>query len=99
MSDALTDISRDERRNNLAIQLLIKASEWIQKPTKKLGTELIKLAEQCDDVPRGYWNGPTKFKQVTENMVNKNEIAAFVNLWKVDWQTLPYLKHFGIKGA
>lgn len=96
MSDALTDISRDEQRNELAQQLLIKASEWIQKPTKKLGEELISLAEKCDSVPRGYWNGQTKFKQKVENMVNKNELAAFVDLWNRDWQTLPYLKHFGI---
>ena len=98
MSDALTDILRDERRNKLAEELLRKASEWIQKPTQELGTELIKLAERCDSVPRGYWNGSTHFKSRVENMVLGGETAPFVALWNVDCQTLPYLKHFGING-
>lgn len=63
MSDALTDINRDERKAEI-----VKRIRELEKEPEKNKDEILKLAKECDDIPRGYWTGQTNVeKKVREN--------------------------------
>lgn len=63
MSDALTDINRDERK----AEIVNKIRKLEQEPEKNK-EEILKLADECDSIPRGYWTGQTKVReQVCKN--------------------------------
>ena len=77
MSDALTDIARDERRAE-------KFSDFVETVIKYLGQNSDKnkkavkdAAESCDNVPMGYWSGPTSLAKNLDDwlykLVNQDE--------------------------
>lgn len=59
MSDALTDIARDQRRGTLFEDYLANLANYLEKPNKKKYKVLKDSAELVDSVPRGYWGGST----------------------------------------
>ncbi|KKQ92919.1 MAG: hypothetical protein UT16_C0002G0009 [Candidatus Azambacteria bacterium GW2011_GWA2_39_10] len=60
MSDALSDIARDERRNQLLNEYSVKARKFSAEPCKKNLDEAIAAARAVDGVIGGYWGGKTE---------------------------------------
>lgn len=76
MSDALTDIARDQERNERYRIFLETLANYLKDPVEKNYDLLKKAAEDVDEVRGGYWSGRTKIasnlKERTENLLNKN---------------------------
>ena len=59
MSDALTDIARDQERASAYERYLGAICDWLQDPTDDKLALIVTHAEDCDSVRRGYWTGKT----------------------------------------
>lgn len=59
MSDALTDIARDERRGRIFTSFLASVLDFLKDPTEGRKNLAIQTALSCDDIPRGYWGDQT----------------------------------------
>ena len=59
MSDALTDIARDEKRGRLHDAYLESIRQYLLKPNEKNKQKVIKEAQEVDGVRGGYFGGPT----------------------------------------
>lgn len=62
MSDALTDIARDERRAASYSAYLQSIVDWLEQPSDFRRTRVQNAALECDAVPRGYWSGTTSLE-------------------------------------
>ncbi|MBI2446603.1 MAG: hypothetical protein HYV51_02155 [Parcubacteria group bacterium] len=71
MSDALTDIARDEQRGALFEKFLITVKNYIESVSQDTFTAAIKAAEAVDEVRGGYWGGKTNLKKSAENYLTK----------------------------
>lgn len=56
MSDALSDIARDERKN----KILHKIKSLIEEGKNENDKEVSDLIEDACNIPRGYWTGRIK---------------------------------------
>lgn len=74
MSDALTDIARDARRQELLSRIDRAEEEFLAAPSAEKARELEELWRQYAHLPRGYWGGP--------NIVKAYERIAFYREWK-----------------
>jgi len=73
MSDALTDIDRDERRSKLYNQYLESLRAYLLEPTEENMNKVIEKASDTDDVPRGYFGNRTS---MTNNLRTKIELLG-----------------------
>ena len=55
MSDALTDISRDQDRSGLLSRIGRIETEFLKSPDKDKAKELMSFWAEYADMPRGYW--------------------------------------------
>ena len=63
MSDALTDIARDQRRNRGFAAFISAILDFVKDPTEEARDTAMNLARSCDDVPRGYWGEKTNLTE------------------------------------
>ena len=56
MSDALTDISRDQQRNDVLIKIERAELNFQENPNQEKAKELIKLWKEYVRMPSGYWS-------------------------------------------
>lgn len=59
MSDAFSDIARDEERAEYFNQYLYKVKTYVLNPTEDNFKVAIEAAKEVDSVGRGYWGGRT----------------------------------------
>ena len=52
MSDALTDMARDESRGRLFTSFLASVFDFLQEPTEERKNLALQITISCDDVPR-----------------------------------------------
>lgn len=71
MSDALTDIARDQQRAEAHDVYLAALADWLEKPTRKRRAALLAAADDCDNVRRGYFSGPTQLGPTVETTADK----------------------------
>ena len=71
MSDALTDIARDQRRNQLLKEYNVKARKFSAEPCRENLDETIAAARAVDSVIGGYWGGETKIFCGIEKALNE----------------------------
>jgi len=74
LSDALTDIARDARRQELLSRIDRAEEEFLAAPSAEKARELEELWRQYARLPQGYWGGP--------NAVKAHERIAFYRDWK-----------------
>jgi|GEM_PF-3341444 len=60
MSDALTDIARDEELGRLARLIRKKEREFLASPNREKAVELRDLWAEYHRSPRGYWGSPNR---------------------------------------
>jgi hypothetical protein len=83
MSDALTDIARDQWREEEYKEYLRFFIDYLEKPNKKKFKKLLEAAESTDSVPRGYWKGRTALAdklQSNIDLLNKRDAKAWATL-------------------
>lgn len=73
MSDAFTDIARDERRAQNYTEYLETLFKYLTGTETEEG--LIESSKQVDDVPRGFWNGRTELAS-EENLNQSKKLKA-----------------------
>jgi len=62
MSDALTDISRDEEREEILNKIYLTEQEFYKNMTRKKAEDLISLWQEYLRVSRGYWTATNSRK-------------------------------------
>jgi hypothetical protein len=67
MSDALTDIARDQERARAFNAFLEKLTEYLSKPTKAAQEVVLKYAQDTDAVTGGYWTGKTNLASFVQD--------------------------------
>ncbi len=82
MSDALTDISRDERRGARVSHYYAILVEWLKDQTEEKAAEVRKAAEDADSVSGGYFSGGTLLSDHLEGRMK--QLAANDELVWVD---------------
>lgn len=101
MSDALTDISRDEQRARNFARFLVALQNWLCDSSKKDYKKVVEAAKSTDAVRRGYWGGETSISVNIEERLkklkngNKNEWAKVLS-WIINghWREFHELKKF-----
>lgn len=63
MSDALSDIARDERRSSRAADYLRSLLEFLQEPSDERRGIVVAMAANVDRVPRGYNGSKTNWSK------------------------------------
>lgn len=63
MSDALTDIARDERRAREFGKLARAMLAYVREQTQESFNAAVSAAEDVDSVPRGYWGNRTSLAE------------------------------------
>lgn len=77
MSDALTDIARDERRAKLCAVYVRAVWIFLQTLEKTSAQRVRKAAEATDAVPIGYWGSRTSLvKQLDAGLLTKLSAGA-----------------------
>jgi len=71
MSDAMTDIARDEERGRLYENYLKALRAFLKNPTKRNKKEVIEMAKQTDSVRGGYSSGETSLSKNIEAAISK----------------------------
>ena len=71
MSDALTDIARDERRGRVFTSFLASVLDFLKDPTEERNNLAIQIAASCDDIPRGYWGGQTNLAKKAPELLER----------------------------
>ncbi len=71
MSDALTDIARDERRGRVFTSFLASVLDFLKDPTEERKNLAIQIAASCDDIPRGYWGGQTNLAKKAPELLER----------------------------
>lgn len=66
MSDALTDIARDESRSKAIDRLINAFIAFIIESGPAERAIVQQRASECDGIPRGYWGGSTNFTERIE---------------------------------
>jgi len=89
MSDAMTDIYRDQERTALEKEYLQCLLGYLTKSTVREFTKLEKIALSVDSVQRGYSSGQTNFSEGLKERVeklkqgDKKEWNKFLNIFEV----------------
>jgi hypothetical protein len=60
MSDALTDIRRDDQRGRVLKKIDNAENEFLENPSKDKAENLIRLWDEYLSIKRGYWGSPNK---------------------------------------
>ena len=59
MSDALTDIARDQERDSARKHYHTVLADWLENPTDDLHAKMMAAAAEVDSIRRGYFSGQT----------------------------------------
>lgn len=101
MSDAFTDIARDEQRARNFACFLTALQNWLVDSSKENYKKVIEAAKSTDAVRRGYWGGQTSIsvniKERLKKLKNGNKVEwAIVLSWIIDghWREFQELKKF-----
>ncbi|MBM3255915.1 MAG: hypothetical protein FJZ04_00365 [Candidatus Moranbacteria bacterium] len=70
MSDALTDIARDEQRGRLWSKYLYAIEVFLEEPTNNNRRRVAELARETDSVRGGYMSGITNLQENLEETLN-----------------------------
>lgn len=71
MSDALTDINRDQTREKKVSDCLEKLCTYLEDPSKDNYETLKASAKSADSIPRGYYHGRTNLEEDLESLLSK----------------------------
>lgn len=86
MSDALTDIARDERRIEAIEAYLTALADWLENPDEERAAAVHQAATKADSIRRGYWYGPTNLSGGLEQ-----RMAALKTGDKAAWDKLLWM--------
>ncbi len=76
MSDALTDIGRDQARTSAAEDYILAVLHHLETTrSPETASAVIASAHLCDHIPRGYWQGSTNFAASAEGTLRGLEVA------------------------
>jgi hypothetical protein len=67
MSDALTDIRRDQVRAECYESFLAAIADYFENPSSEAEAKVRDAAQKTDEVPRGYHHGPTSLCSIFDN--------------------------------
>lgn len=70
MSDALTDISRDQERGRRYDTFLKALKAYLKEPTPDNRGEVVRLAQETDEVVGGYFGGRTRLAEDIEKKLD-----------------------------
>lgn len=71
MSDAISDIARDEARNQSIALYFDRVRDYLKKPTPKNLKKAVEAAKHADSIPDGYFGGQTSLaKGAKKNLKN-----------------------------
>lgn len=71
MSDALTDLARDERRLAARDSFEEGLITYLTEPNETNWSEVIDRAKWTDGIPGGYWNSQTRLSEGIEELLEK----------------------------
>ena len=71
MSDALSDLARDEQRSRGFRSYLIALKAFLQTPTAKNKVQAVQMAEATDNVRGGFWGGRTSLAKTADEVISK----------------------------
>jgi hypothetical protein len=103
MSDALTEIARDQKRNELYLRYVDLLVEFLNDSTAERKDAVIEAATSVDEVIGGYFGARTGFSQGLEDglesLANKDRGAwdRFLPTYEGDSEVLARLKPFAPK--
>ena len=86
MSDALSDIARDQHRGEVLAEIKKAEEQFFKRPTKKQAREIIKLWKKYRSIGRGYWGSSSsswanmRIGQFLEFCDSKRDLTIFDNL-------------------
>lgn len=80
MSDALSDIARDERRAKELEKYLSALLDYLKNQIDENFLKVKQAAENVDSVGRGYWRGSTNFAKTL-----KEDVEALLKGDKKEW--------------
>lgn len=71
MSDALTDIARDQERGAFFQRYLLRIKEYVLNPNSDTSKAVVEAAETVDSIRRGYWTSETDLSENIENRLKR----------------------------
>lgn len=91
MSDALTDIARDERRHEYFCDFVASVIDYCVTPNDHTHQIVLQDAKSCDSVPTGYWRGQTALAKGIEDwlqkLLNQDEFIWIKWLLRIQYNT------------
>lgn len=85
MSDAMTDIARDQERSKWERSLGRALIRLMLEPCDEVHNDVLMLARKVDMVPRGYWRGPTSYSDTMHDWLKglqAGKAAEWVRLFQ-----------------
>ena len=71
MSDALTDIARDERRGGMVSLYYESLVEWLKDKTEDKATKVRQAAKNADSLSGGYFTGRTSISEQLDDRMRR----------------------------
>lgn len=90
MSDAFTDIARDEDRAANYLDYLTKVAEYLNNSTKENCERVKSAAQNTDSVKRGYWNGRTGLSSGLDELLERLKQGDKTEWARLLWTVEPY---------
>lgn len=87
MSDALSDIARDEERGARFELFFLKVKEYVKNPNSDTLKSAIEAAEEVDSVGRGYWGGETNLGDDIDNCLQRL-VSSDMVIKELEWAKL-----------
>lgn len=72
MSDAMTDITRDEKLKQRDIKISSLEGKFLKEPSPELAKEIINELNEIVNMPRGYWKS-VNVQKIKDNIKNYRE--------------------------
>ena len=88
MSDAMTYIYRDQKREEATERLLVHLIEHLKQKTDRSKKDLFKFAEDCDSIRGGYFTGGSNFVKYINRIIEGLE-KGDRQTWIAFLDTLP----------
>ena len=70
MSDALTDLAKDNMRGEKLYKYFLKLIEYLKVPEEEKRLELINASDEVDSISGGYFISRTRIKERLEKQLN-----------------------------
>jgi len=97
MSDALTDIARDDRRAKAYRGYFGRLYDYLQESSKENYKKLEEAAKETDAVPRGYWGSPTNLEKWLKERVKKLKQGDKIEWARILRRNIDYRVHEKLK--